>query len=163
MPQADEAKIVRFIFTEYLAGNSPKTISLKLAEMGVKPMYGEKFNLQTILSMLQNEKYIGTIIMQKTFVESHITKEKKKNNGELPRHIIENTHHAIIDRDTFGKVQARLNARKVKVERTAFTGKIYCEVCGLNFQRSTKYHNGNKTKVMQCANIAFPIDIVCKT
>jgi len=148
----DEAEIVRFIFAEYLAGNSPHTISLKLAEMGEKPMYGKKFNLQTILFMLGNEKYIGTIVMQKTFVENHITKEKKINKGELPRHVIENAHPAIVDRDIFDKVQKRLNARKVKVERTAFTGKIYCEVCELNFQRSTKYHNGNKTKVMQCAN-----------
>jgi|GEM_PF-200564 len=148
----DKAEIVRLIFAEYLAGNSPHTIVTKLAEMGAKPMYGKKFYLTTILSMLKNEKYIGTIIMQKTFVANHITKEKKKNNGELPRHIIENAHPAIIDRDTFDRVQERLNARKITVERTVFTGKIHCEVCGLNFQRSTKHYKGNKAKVMGCAN-----------
>jgi len=148
----DEAEIVRFIFSEYLAENSPQTIAAKLNETGVLAMYGGKFCLQTILSMLENEKYIGMVIMQKTFVENHITKEKRINNGELPRHIIENAHPAIIDRDTFDRVQARLNARKIAVERTAFTGKIRCEVCGLNFQRSTKQHKGKKTKVMGCAN-----------
>jgi len=143
---------VRFIFAEYLAGNSPHKITTNLNQMGIKAMYGGKFYQRTIIAMLGNEKYIGTIIMQKTFVADHITKEKKKNNGELPRHIIENAHPAIIDRDTFDRVQEQLEARKIAVERTAFTGKIHCEVCGLNFQRSTKQHNGIKTKVMGCAN-----------
>jgi len=150
--QPDEAETVRFIFAEYLAEKSPQTIATKLNETSVKSMFGGKFCLQTILSMLQNEKYIGTVIMQKTFVENHITKEKKINNGELPRHIIENAHPALIDRDTFDKVQERIKARKVAVERTVFTGKIHCEVCGLNFQRSTKQYKGKKTKFMGCAN-----------
>jgi len=152
VPKPDEAEIVRFIFAEYLAGNSPHKITANLNQMGIKAMYGGKFYQRTIISMLNNEKYIGTIIMQKTFVADHITKEKRKNNGELPRHIIENAHPAIIDRDTFDRVQERLKARKIEVERTAFTGKIHCEVCGVGFQRSTKQYKGNKTKFMQCTN-----------
>ena len=150
--QPDEAAIVRLIFSEYLAEKSPRTISAELAKMGAKPMYGEKFNQQTITSMLENEKYAGILVMQKTFVECHVTHKKKKNNGELPRYIIEDAHPAIIDRETFDKVQVRLQERKITVQRTVFTGKIRCEVCGLNFQRATKQHNGNKTKVMLCSN-----------
>lgn len=55
-----------------------------------------------------NEKYIGTVIMQKTFVENHLTKDKRINNGELPRFIIENAHESIVSRGIFDKVQARL-------------------------------------------------------
>jgi len=150
--QPDEAEIVRFIFNKYLAGNSPHTITKKFNEMGVKALFGGKFWQRTIISILENEKYIGMVIMQKTFVENHITKEKRKNNGELPRHVIENAHPAIIDRETFDRVQARLKERKIAVERTPFTGKIRCEVCGVGFQRSTSYYNGKKTKYVQCAN-----------
>jgi len=168
VPQADEAEIVRFIFAEYLAEKSPHTITANLNKMGIKAMYGGKFHQRTIISMLQNEKYIGIVIMQKTFVENHITKEKKKNNGELPRHIIENAHPAIIDRDIFDKVQERLMSRKIAVERTSFTGKIRCEVCGINFQRSTKHYKNREnvvitTKVMECANKKHGKPCACDT
>jgi hypothetical protein len=120
--------------------------------MGVKSMYDKIFHQRTIIFMLGNEKYIGQVIMQKTFVENHVTHEKKKNNGELPRYTIDDAHPAIIDRDTFEKVQARLSQRKITVQRTAFTSMIFCEVCGLNFQRCTKHYKDIKKKVMQCAN-----------
>jgi len=152
VPQEDEAEIVRFIFAEYLAGNSPHVIAANLNEMGIKAMFGGKFYQRTLIGILENEKYIGTVIMQKTFIADHVTKEKRKNKGELPRHIIENAHPAIIDRDIFDKVQARLKARKITVERTAFTGKIRCEVCGVGFQRTTDIYKGKKTKYMQCGN-----------
>jgi DNA invertase Pin-like site-specific DNA recombinase len=150
--QPDEAEIVRFIFSEYLAGKSPHKITAELNEKGVKPLYGERFWQRTIISILENEKYIGIVVMQKTFVENHITKNKVRNNGELPRYIIENAHPAIIDKATFEAVQERLVERKIKVERTPFTSKILGEVCGLNFQRATKHYKDNRTKVMTCAN-----------
>jgi hypothetical protein len=56
--------------------------------MKQKSMYGGEFCQQTVTSILENEKYIGVVIMQKTFVENHITKEKRRNNGELPRYVI---------------------------------------------------------------------------
>jgi len=155
--QQDEAEIVRYIFTEYLAGKSSRAIAKSLNEMDVKSLYGCNFHESSILSILENEKYIGMVIMQKTFVEDPISRVKKINNGELPRHVIENAHPAIIDQETFDKVQSRLQSRKVAVERTAFTGKIRCKFCGVNFQRCTKhYKNKNNikitTKAMQCAN-----------
>jgi hypothetical protein len=81
-------------------------------------------------------------------VENHVTHEKKKNNGELPRYIIDDAHPAIIDRETFDKVQTRMRQRKISVHRTAFTGMIRCEVCGLNFQRVSKHY---KDSVRACS------------
>ena len=150
--QPDEAETVRFIFSEYLAEKSPRTIARLLAEMDVKPMYGETFNMQTIMFMLQNEKYIGTVIMQKTYVEDDITRRKVINNGEMHKYVIENAHPAIIDTETFAEVQARLSRRKIAVERTAFTGKIHCLVCDVGFQRKTRRYKGVTQKVMICAN-----------
>ncbi len=152
VPEPDEAEIVRFIFSEYLAGKSPRTIAATLNEKGVPSMHGYKFSMAVIFSMLENEKYTGTVVMQKTFVEDPITKRKVKNNGELPRYVIEDAHPAIIDKATFEAVQKRIMERKIKVERTPFTSKILCEICGLNFQRATKHYKDNRTKVMTCAN-----------
>jgi DNA invertase Pin-like site-specific DNA recombinase len=161
--EPNEAEIVRFIFSEYLAEKSPRTIADELTARGVKSMYGSNFDMATIFSMLQNEKYVGTVVMQKTFVENHITKNKVKNNGELPRYVIENAHTAIVDRAVFDEVQARLQSRKIVVERTAFTSKILCEVCGCNFQRATKQYHGRKTKVMTCANKKAGAPCKCDT
>jgi DNA invertase Pin-like site-specific DNA recombinase len=148
----EKAEVVRFIYDSYLSGTSPRVIAETLNEQGVKSLLGTNFCEKIIRSILSNEKYIGTVIMQKTFVENHITKKKRRNNGELPRYVIENAHEPIIDREIFDKVQERLQSRKINVERTAFTGKILCEACGCNFMRSTKHHNGVTKKVYQCNN-----------
>ncbi|GHU59272.1 hypothetical protein AGMMS49975_26670 [Clostridia bacterium] len=154
-----EAEIVRFIFNEYLAEKSLRAIAKELTEMGVKSLYGANFWQQTITSILENEKYIGVVIMQKTFVENYITKEKRKNNGELPRYIIENAHAPIVDKDIFDKVQERLNERKITVLRSDFTSKILCDVCGKNFQRCSK----NGKKLMRCGNKKQGLSCNCDT
>nr|AXS01375.1 Resolvase, N-terminal domain protein [uncultured bacterium] len=150
--EPDEAEVVRFIFAEYLAEKSPRAIAKALNAKGVKTMFGEKWWQQTIMSILENEKYIGTVIMQKTFVECPITHKKRKNNGELPSYVIENAHPAIISREIFDAVKARIQGRKIAVERTVFTSMIECEVCGVNFQRATKSYNSKKKKVWTCGN-----------
>ena len=97
--------------------------------------------------------------MQKTFVEDPITKKKVKNNGELPRYVIEDAHPAIIDKQTFDKVQNRLKERKIEVERTPFTSKILCQVCGRNFQRCSR----DGKKMMRCANKKQGLPCECDT
>jgi len=158
-----EAETVRLIYDMYLAEKSPRVIADELTEMGIKAMYGGDFYQQTVTSILENEKYIGTVIMQKTFVENHLTKDKRINNGELPRYVIEDAHEAIVSREIYDKVQARLKSRKIAVERTAFTSKILCEVCGRNFQRATKQYKGRRNKVMTCANKKQGIPCDCDT
>ena len=39
--------------------------------------------------MLRNEKYAGDLLLQKSFVTDHITKEVKKNKGEMPQFFIQ--------------------------------------------------------------------------
>jgi hypothetical protein len=68
-----------------------------------------------------------------------------------------------VSREVFDAVQTRLQNRKIKVERTAFTGKILCEVCDRNFHRATKQYKGNKRKVMSCANKKAGIPCECRS
>jgi len=37
-----------------------------------------------VRSILQNEKYYGSALLQKTFTTDFLTHRKKKNDGELP-------------------------------------------------------------------------------
>lgn len=72
MPESDEAEIVRFIYSEYLAEKSPRAIAAALNEKGVKSMHGCKFDMAVIFSMLENEKYISTVVMQRLGVHFRI-------------------------------------------------------------------------------------------
>lgn len=42
----------------------------------------------------------------------HITKKKLINKGQLPQFYIENNHEAIIDKETFKKVQIEIEKRE---------------------------------------------------
>ena len=55
--------------------------------------------------MLSNEKYIGKVLMQKTYTPDFLTGKKEKNLGQLAMYLVENAHEPIIDRETFDRVQ----------------------------------------------------------
>jgi hypothetical protein len=139
------------IFADFLDGMGKNAIMKKLTAMGVPTKRGGNWNESVIDKMLRNEKYQGDILLQKTFCEDHISKKQLPNKGELPMYYVENSHEAIIDRDSFAKVQTELARRAAfhhpsrKTPKTyPFTGKIVCGQCGKNYRRKitnpgTKY------------------------
>ena len=64
--------------------------------------------------MLRNEKYMGDALLQKTYIVDCISKQVKKNNGEVAQYYIENNHEAIIPKDMFLRVQEELARRSSK-------------------------------------------------
>lgn len=95
-----------------------------------------------MLRILRNEKYAGTMILQKFYSENHITKRKMTNEGQLQKYIIDESHPAIIERHIFDSVQKRLQKQKEQFssEKSTtdvypFTGKIQCNCCGKNYRR----------------------------
>lgn len=150
-----EAEIVRMIFNDYLSGMGRNLIMKKLRDMGVKALQGSEFHESQILEMLRNEKYVGDLLLQKTFVASHPDKRVQKNNGELPRYLVHNAHEAIIDRVTFNKVQAELKRRADELtpapkgkETYPFTCMMICGHCGKHFRRKTVNRSGYAPKVV---------------
>ena len=104
----EEAEIVRKIFALYLQGNGVRKIKRYLEEHGIKTVTGKsKWSTSTIDRMLSNEKYIGRLLMQKTHTPDFLTGKQIRNQGDLDMYFIENAHEAIIDKETFEKVQAR--------------------------------------------------------
>ena len=55
--------------------------------------------------MLSNEKYIGQVLMQKSYTPDFLTGKQVKNDGQLDMYLVDNAHEAIIDRETFDQVQ----------------------------------------------------------
>lgn len=142
----EEAEVVKTIFALFLSGLGRNAIMKRLAAEGITTRNGKSFSESVIACMLQNEKYIGDLLLQKTFVEDHLTKRQLPNRGELPQYYIQDDHEAIIDRDTFAKVQEEIERRSLEApKRTAtgsypFTGMIVCGNCSCHYKR--KITNG---------------------
>lgn len=66
--------------------------------------------------MLSNEKYIGNVLMQKTYTPDFLTGKQEKNDGAFSMFFVENAHEAIVDKEIFEKVQERKKARRDKEE-----------------------------------------------
>ena len=62
--------------------------------------------------MLSNEKYIGQVLMQKSYTPDFLTGKQVKNDGQLDMYLVEDAHEAIIDRETFDRVQKMKGQRK---------------------------------------------------
>lgn len=74
-------------------------------------------------SILENERYCGDMLLQKSFIVDPISKKSRKNNGELPKYLIQNNHPAIVSRETFEQAQAEKARRgsKKKVSKKSVT------------------------------------------
>lgn len=110
----EEAEIVRKIFDLYIQGSGVRKIKRYLEEHGIKTVTGKtEWSTSTIDRMLNNEKYVGEVRMQKTYISDFLTGKREKNEGQLDTYLIENAHEPIIDRETFELVQKmRGNTRK---------------------------------------------------
>ena len=139
-----EAEIVRFIFRSCLNGMGKGRITETLREQGIPCRLGGEWQTETVSGILKNEKYTGDALLQKTYIENHLTKRKCFNRGELPQYYAENTHPAIIDHETYERVQALIAERREKANvqkdvtaRYPFTGLIVCGCCGAHYHRRT--------------------------
>ena len=131
----EEAVIVREIYDRYLAGETINDIAKWLTSQGIPTPGGkQKWSVSTIRSILSNEKYKGEALLQKTYVADYLTKEVKKNNGEVASVRVYNSHEAIIEPEVFDRVQQLLEQQKKRRSKGhsnhPFTRKLICGDCG---------------------------------
>ena len=104
----EEAEIVRKIFSLYLEGNGVRKIKRYLEENGIKTVTGKtEWSTSTIDRILSNEKYMGNLLLQKTYTPDFLTGKQKKNCGEQSMFLVENVHEAIVSKENFEEVQRR--------------------------------------------------------
>lgn len=102
----EEAEIVRKIFKLYLQGNGVRKIKRYLEEHGIRTVTGKaEWSTSTIDRMLSNEKYIGRVLMQKSYTPDFLTGRQVKNQGQLAMYLVEDAHEPIIDQMTFNRAQ----------------------------------------------------------
>ena len=142
----EEAKSVKRIFRECLAGKNMLQIARLLTEESVPTPNGQKnWYHGTIYKILTSETYRGNYVYQRTYSSPGLSKDKMINQGELPMYYIEKNHQGIIESEDWEKVQELLKVRdenrREKQENkekypedinknNVFSKKFYCEKCG---------------------------------
>ena len=95
-----------------------------------------KWNAVTVSAILNNEVYIGnTVQNKKTVVSYKVKKIRKVDETQYIR--VENTHEAIIYKDTFYKIQTLRIKRAKKCAKQydyLLKGLLFCKHCGRQMQ-----------------------------
>ena len=170
-PEASE--VARRIYRMALEGYGLAETAAQLAADGVvNPTYywrsrgtsrgGSKSTVEptkwghtTVKKILTLQEYCGDVINFKSYSKSYKMK-KRIENPEENRAIFLNVHEAIIDRQTWEKVQAlqkgtRRKKPTVTQEPSVFSGLLKCPECGgnLNFHFNQNNHD---IKFFSCQN-----------
>ena len=153
----EEAKTVRRIFSEFIAGRTEGEIAYGLTQDGIKTGAGNNvWHRTSILRILQNVKYKGDVITQITCTTDVLNKIRERNHGFAPQYYISNDHEPIVSNEEFMIVQVEL-ARRHRLSRgcnggkmirrgsSEFTRKVTCGRCGEIYTRQvfrgSKRHN----------------------
>ena len=163
-----EAKIIREIYQLFLDGSTARSIADYLTLRQIPTPRGrKKWSTSTIMSILQNEKYKGDALLQKTYTADFLTKKVKKNCGEVSQYYIENSHPAIIDAETFDLVQKeieRRNPHRYQLHRSSpLNAKIICGECGGFYGRKVWHSNSKYRKSVWQCNHKFDNESHCST
>ena len=95
----EEAAVVTLIYEWHAEGASLRTISSRLMKMGIKaPRGGNVWGIETIRKILNNEKYCGDVLLQKTYIADFFTGKQVPNRGECESYLSKKHHEAIIPR-----------------------------------------------------------------
>ena len=95
-----EAEIVRLIFRMSKEGTSLSQIAQILRNQGILSPRGKTvWSRETLRKILANEKYHGTVVLQKTFVANCLDHKQVKNIGQLEQYEIVGNHEAIISKN----------------------------------------------------------------
>lgn len=155
----EQAKIVRRIYREFLSGYSCATIAKNLIEDGILTVTGKKqWRASGIRNILTNEKYYGGAYLGKTCKKDVLSKERVASDEV---YYVENSHPAIIPKDTWDLVQLELERRKDYRSCTKtgngrysskypFSKKLICGECGMVFRRHAQYKKGEYVRTWVC-------------
>jgi DNA invertase Pin-like site-specific DNA recombinase len=151
----EQAQTVKLIYKLFLEGLMPSGIAKKLTGLRIPSPAGKPVWYNgTVESILTNEKYKGDALLQKTFCVNFLTKEIKRNEGELPQYYVEQSHPAIISPEVFDEVQQELKRRRESryVGRSGcFSSKIICGECGSYYGRKVWHSNDKyRTVIWRC-------------
>ncbi len=160
-----QAAIVKRLYFEFLSGKTVDYIKRIFEREGVINWDGStKWQVTTLHSMLENEKYKGDAVLQKSYTVDFLTKKRVINQGEIHKFYIEDDHEAIIEPWIWECVQLEIERRKRyleehgtksysnNTEKNPFASKIILGECNKVFTRKGWRSSTGKTrKIWQCS------------
>ncbi len=172
----EAAAIIKRLFLGFSVGDTGRNIASKLNAEGVesprtyyyrqigkpnpRPEESQAWGSGTVLQLLKNQVYIGHMAQGKREVVSFKTKRRQV----IPSDewiIVKNTHEPIVDRETWERVQQRLESAKTskshnsvrnnnRDEVSLFSGLIRCADCGSLMHYTQRGHNGKTRETYRC-------------
>lgn len=167
----EQAKIVRRIYREFLNGKAVSAIAKGLTEDGVSTPSGKKrWQTSTVQSILTNEKYYGCAFLGKTCKKDVLSKRRVESEEV---YYVENSHPAIIPKETWDLVQAEMTRRKEYRTSTKtgmgkytskypFSKKLICGECGVPFRRHAHKGKDGYVRVWACCTHKLKGNNFCK-
>lgn len=154
----ERAIVVKRIFAEALAGSGVNKIAEMLNAEDILSQNGKRWSGSTVKGILVNEKYIGDVLLQKTYTDDHFTRHY--NNGEREQYYWKNHHEAIISHEDFEAAAYILKQHSKEkgiqkgadkyLNRYPFSGIILCGECGDTFKRRTLYRKNRGSYIAWC-------------
>lgn len=164
----EEAETVRYIFKRYLEGAGATVIARELKELGYKTKNGNlEWRSSGILGIIGNEKYMGDILLGKTFTVDPISKRRLANLGESDQFYLENHHEPIVSKEVYnqaneirkkkacprrGMNQYNDKTRERITRAYSFSSMLQCGYCGCALTRRVKYNSKSnpQMRIWQC-------------
>ncbi len=180
----DEAsEVVKYIFSLCISGKGPTQIATQLQMDGIltpSSYYYKQYGVKvtgysednpyswaetTITKILEHEVYIGNTVNLRTGKESYKSNKKiDKPKSDWIR--FENTHEAIIDKETWLVVQDIRENRRRRTnfkEQNIFSGLVVCEDCGSKLVLHRSRNTDPKKYNFMCGNYKRNRKIECST
>lgn len=112
-----EAERVRAAFRMAAEGARYRELSERMAELERAAPTGASWNQRRLHYVLTNVHYIGDVITQKTYIPDYLIHRRVRNRGALDRYYLQDHHPAIVSRELFASVGARIAAGMLRSER----------------------------------------------
>ena len=149
----EEAEVVKRIYQMYIEGYGGLAIAQALNADGLRTVYGNEWSANTILGIIDNEKFMGDAIMGKSVMVDGVQKDNV--NGRYgKRYYMENTHEGIVSKEIWHRAQEIRKQRRnmplvgKEVPVYPFTGKIECSQCHSHY-----HHKVNSSGKKWATNI----------
>ncbi|BCD01261.1 serine recombinase [Bacillus cereus] len=143
----ERAKDIQFIFSEIIRGTTIPSLIRQLNNMGIKTRQGYDFKYNSIVRIVNNEAYKGTIAGNKTIGQY---KPRPKEEWLM----VHNVHPAIVDEATWDSANRIVNEYSFKAPRSKnriypTSSLIYCANCG-KIQGCNNHKRLNKIYIKHC-------------
>lgn len=164
----EEADTIRLIYRWFLEGKTTQDIANLLDEAKIKTPFGyDKWRRSTINSILQNEKYKGDALLQKSYTKDFLNHKIVKNNGEVEQVYVPDAHEAIISKEEWEQVQYQISERKKLGKKysakSVFLSKLYCGDCGELFGAKVWHSNDKYRNIVYRCNNKYNKEKRCQT